>query len=487
MKERFRTAFGNAQYGILHRPHAEITADRFIPVIRLQPCDGRIVELSEHQFSDSSGGISPTRETALALLCDFLPKVSDYASTRNYDIPGQRSVSGLSPFIRYRLIRESEVVEAVLEKHSYAKASKFIEEVAWRTYWKGYLEMRPDIWASYMNDAEDLVDCLNDLDLERLQQARYGKTGIDCFDFWVAQLKSTGWLHNHARMWFASIWIFTLRLPWQLGASFFMEHLLDGDPASNTLSWRWVGGLHTKGKHYLARAGNINRYTDGAFNPEGQLDESAQPLAAEADDPASPLGPVSICSPRNLPSLSDSPAGLLVCPEELSPEAGPLQHSPFASLCAFNARDAMDATQASPMVQTFVNGAVADAAERMAGHWGATILQFEGRVPRMNAVASPDHVGVCKNMRVYTGCLDDWVSGVASWATNENLKSVWMIQPPVGPWRDLMPRLRAVLRMRNVRLLEFRNEWDSHHWPEANAGFFKFRKGLKERILSACP
>jgi deoxyribodipyrimidine photo-lyase len=66
----------------------------------------------------------------------------------------------------------------------------------------------------------------------------------------VQELVETGYLHNHARMWFASIWIFTLRLPWELGADFFLRHLLDGDAASNTLSWRWVAGLHTKGKHY---------------------------------------------------------------------------------------------------------------------------------------------------------------------------------------------------------------------------------------------
>ena len=70
-------------------------------------------------------------------------------------------------------------------------------------------------------------------------------------------------MHNHARLWFASIWIFTLKLPWELGAAFFLEHLHDGDPASNTLSWRWVAGLHTKGKNYVASADNIEKFTDG--------------------------------------------------------------------------------------------------------------------------------------------------------------------------------------------------------------------------------
>jgi hypothetical protein len=66
-------------------------------------------------------------------------------------------------------------------------------------------------------------------------------------------------------MWFASIWIFTLKLPWQLGAEFFMKYLFDGDPASNTLGWRWVAGIQTIGKHYLASSSNINKYTNNKY------------------------------------------------------------------------------------------------------------------------------------------------------------------------------------------------------------------------------
>ncbi len=98
-----------------------------------------------------------------------------------------------------------------------------------------------------------------------------------------ANSPSAGYLHNHARMWFASIWIFTLRLPWVLGADFFMRHLCDGDPASNTLSWRWVAGLHTRGKTYLARASNIATYTGGRFTPQDHdLAAFAPPLTEAA-------------------------------------------------------------------------------------------------------------------------------------------------------------------------------------------------------------
>ena len=94
---------------------------------------------------------------------------------------------------------------------------------------------------------------------------------------WVEELVNENYLHNHTRMWFASIWIFTLNLPWQLGANFFMRHLLDGDSASNTLSWRWVAGLQTIGKHYLATASNISKFTNNVHKPQN-LNEDALPL-----------------------------------------------------------------------------------------------------------------------------------------------------------------------------------------------------------------
>ena len=87
------------------------------------------------------------------------------------------------------------------------------------------------------------------------------ETEIECFNDWVKELKNFNYLHNHTRMLFASIWIFTLKLPWQKGAEFFMKNLFDGDAASNTLSWRWVAGIQTKGKNYLAKSWNISKFT----------------------------------------------------------------------------------------------------------------------------------------------------------------------------------------------------------------------------------
>ena len=107
----------------------------------------------------------------------------------------------------------------------------------------------PKIWREFLGDLDSLGYQRNS---EKYEKAVLGLTGIECYDNWVNELKDKNYLHNHTRMWFASIWIYTLHLPWQLGAELFLEHLHDADPASNTLSWRWVAGIHTQNKQYIA-------------------------------------------------------------------------------------------------------------------------------------------------------------------------------------------------------------------------------------------
>ncbi|TVS10020.1 MAG: DNA photolyase FAD-binding protein, partial [Wenzhouxiangella sp.] len=228
---------------------------------------------------------APTRAAALARLADFVPRAGrTYAAERNADSgPGRKhNVSMLSPYLRHRIISEREVIAAVLAEHGPNQAEKFIQEVFWRTYWKGWLQMRPAVWRDFLAERDtDRERVAANSGLARaLADAASGRTGIDCFDDWARELVTTGYLHNHARMWFASIWIFTLKLPWTLGADFFLRHLLDADPASNTLGWRWVAGIQTRGKTYLARADNIEKYTDGRYRPTG-LAEHADPVRDE--------------------------------------------------------------------------------------------------------------------------------------------------------------------------------------------------------------
>ena len=222
-----------------------------------------------------------SRAKALDKLNYFVENnLSEYSKLRNFDYgPDNRSnISCLSPYIAHGIVSEKEVIKKSLNKFSFAKNEKFIQEVLWRTYWKGWLELRPSVWTDFLIELKQLKEDFQNN--QTYKNAVEGKTSIECFNYWVNELKENNYLHNHTRMWFASIWIFTLDLPWQLGAEFFMQHLYDGDAASNTLGWRWVAGVQTQGKHYLASEWNIKKFTNNRFN-NIKLNENAPPKISE--------------------------------------------------------------------------------------------------------------------------------------------------------------------------------------------------------------
>ena len=223
----------------------------------------------------------PSRAKALDRLESFVENnLTEYSKLRNFDFgPDKRSnVSCLSPYITHGIVNEQEIIKKSLGKFSFSKNEKFIQEVLWRTYWKGWLELRPNVWSDYLTELIKIKENLKNN--QNYKNAIEGKTKIDCFNQWVIELKENNYLHNHTRMWFASIWIFTLELPWQLGAEFFMQHLYDGDAASNTLGWRWVAGVQTQGKHYLASEWNIKKFTTNRYN-NIKLNEKAPPKVSE--------------------------------------------------------------------------------------------------------------------------------------------------------------------------------------------------------------
>lgn len=330
--------------------------------------------------SDEQVAFTPTRAAGLQRLERFVARTgSHYASARNYDLGWDRrsNVSALSPWIRHRLVTEEDVLTRVLASQGLRQADKYVQEVFWRTYFKGWLEQRPSVWAAYQSD---LVKSFQALDHDpnlslTYHEAVSGATGIECFDHWIKELIRTGYLHNHARMWAASIWIFTLRLPWELGADFFLRHLLDGDPASNTLSWRWVAGLHTKGKTYLARPENIEKYTEGRFRPKG-LAKTADPLIENVDHPRRPIGPCN--APPTGPYL------LLLTEEDLS-GADLMPHDPsdVLGLLATQSRSPRPIGKAA---QAFASGALSgvltntDQPPQSPEDWSIPILAAARRV-----------------------------------------------------------------------------------------------------------
>jgi deoxyribodipyrimidine photo-lyase len=368
-----------------------------------------------------------TRAAGLERLHQFAPRMGRrYADGRNTDNgPGaEQDVSMLSPWLRRRLLTETEVVAAARAAHG-DLAEKFVQEVVWRSYFKGWLEQHPGVWQAYLDAVTAGETRLaTEAGLRRVyHDTCEGRTGIDGFDHWARELVGTGWLHNHARMWFASIWIFTLRLPWALGAAFFLRHLLDGDPASNTLSWRWVAGLHTRGKHYLARADNIARYTNGRFDPRGQLDEAAEPLV-EAVEPMK----------VRLAAADPRPSGdvaLLLHDDDLHPESLGLDLDRARSVAVVTT-----ARGAGPVV-AFAEGAIADTEQRIG-------RSFQRLVP----------------------------AGVAAWAADQSV-------PVVTPWAPVGPAASLLAGLDVVRI---RRDWDSAIWPHATRGFFQVRQRLPELL-----
>ncbi len=383
-----------------------------------------------------------SRAAGLARLAAFVPRAGHhYANGRNAD-PGpgnRRDVSILSPWLRHRLITEREVVEAVLARHSLNAAEKFVQEVLWRTYWKGWLEQRPVVWQRYIAERDSVRSGFRGA--ADLARAEAGATGIDGFDDWAQELVATGYLHNHARMWFASIWIFTLRLPWALGADFFQRHLIDGDPASNTLSWRWVAGLQTAGKTYLARADNIERYTGGRFRPSGLAGE-AMPLREEPVPAARPLP--NLAAPGLAPYDPRRPALLLVTAEDFHPE------SVVATGAVKSALVIGDSPGAGALAQAFVSGAATDAADRVAGHFACPVT----------VAASFD--------------AETLLAAAAAAGTDRIVTAA----PPVGPIADRLAELVPELARAGVGVGMVRRQWDERFWPHARKGFF----ALKEKI-----
>lgn len=201
----------------------------------------------QSDFWTNSSAFPSTREAALDRLVDFEKTASRYGRDRNHVVPGHQNVSRLSPAIRHRLLTETEVAKHILHRYAFSTVEKFLQEVYWRRYWKSWLALRPQVWTDYLRDLDALEVC------EAAQKVMAGEGEVEIMNDFAHELVETGYLHNHARMWFAGYWIHAMGLPWQLGADFFYRHLLDADPASNTLSWRWVAGLQTRGKTYLAR------------------------------------------------------------------------------------------------------------------------------------------------------------------------------------------------------------------------------------------
>lgn len=381
----------------------------------------------------------PTRAAGLERLAGFVPQAgAHYERGRNTDPgPGEATaVSQLSPWLRYRMVSEAEVAAAVLDQHSLAAAEKYVQEVLWRTYWKGWLEMRPGVWSRFLAERDRQRDAWTYP--KGLAEAEEGRTGIEGFDDWARELVETGYLHNHARMWFASIWIFTLKLPWALGADFFLRHLIDADAASNTLSWRWVAGLQTAGKTYLATTENIARYTNGRFAPMG--------LAVHAEPLTEPPLPAAAALPEIAPIPPREPVLLLVTSEDMNPDGALWRDADIRSVLVASAPDLLWGDKA----RGFVGAAAQDAMVRSGDLKSVPVSVAD----RLDAVTLIDAAGAAGVRRIVTP------------------------YAPVGPVADALARIAPSLQDEGLSLTTVQRPWDATFWPHARKGFFPFKQHM---------
>ena len=214
-------------------------------------------------LSPSDVALSPTkggRAAALAALARIKPQ--SYARSRNY-LDGD--ITRLSAYIRHGVLTLAEVRdEALLQvKNCSTEANKLVNEFAWRDYWQRlYVQLGEGIW----DDREPYKTGYQATDYATnlADDISQGTTTLACMDGFAHELTETGYLHNHARMWFAAYVVHWRRTRWQAGAEWFLQHLIDGDPASNNLSWQWVASTFAS-KPYIFNRENLERYTASKY------------------------------------------------------------------------------------------------------------------------------------------------------------------------------------------------------------------------------
>jgi len=407
-------------------------------------------------FPSPTPVFAATRAAALDQLDAFIPSAGRYASNRNHVLPGHTNVSRLSPAIRHRLILESECATAPLKRYAASTVEKFTQEVYWRRYWKNWLSLRPQVWTDYL---DQLAAIQNDPHAEatRVRAARCeaGEGPIAIMNHFTRELLETGYLHNHARMWFAGWWIHIERLPWQLGADFFLRHLLDGDPASNTLSWRWVAGLQTPGKTYLPRRSNLEKY----LSPE--ILEMHQKGMEFLDQPQAIILPTEVRPVITRPSLPPTPPlrdgrlGIWIHEEDLLIEQSPLASLKPSAILATGDTATWNRFRYPERKINWLRSALDDTARR-----AGSAFEIEAQFHSDSSVSN----------------------ALLRWASEHQLQQIAAMRPEIGPLHDQCIELQIALTKKGVELILFDRPQDLALRPLATAGFFGFWEKMQKRV-----
>ena len=375
------------------------------------------------------------------ILNEFIAqKLTDYKKERNFDYGSfqKNFVSGLSPAISRRIITEEMIVNMISESFLYNNVEKFIDEICWRTYWKGWLEHRPNVWDDYLSDLKVLE--LKNKKVSIYKKVINGKTNLDCFNHWVHDLKTYGYLHNHTRMWFASLWVFYFEIPWQLGAEFFYKNLIDADPASNTLSWRWVAGLQTRGKTYVTSKENIDKFTNNRFDFPPDFHVEKKYIEDEKIYDPLPIQRMELLD-------ENMSTGYLIYEEDLS---------------LFNIKKNVPIIIQSKSYNPYRQ-------EKLP-------LKISNECLK-NAILKCK-TSYSKNITTFTW---DKPEIIKNWTLKNNISQIELSSPAVGKYKYMIPQ---VMKRLNLEYSYVYHDWDLLLWKYSDRGFFKLKKNIKKVISS---
>jgi len=216
----------------------------------------------------------PTLQAAQARLNAVNPAA--YARTRNA-LDG--AVTRLSPYLTHGVLNLRDVFDAVNARHPLDAKHRLVFELGWRAYWHHVWEhLGTGIHQSIHDGLLPEHAYQSDMPADVLE----ARTGIPAIDLAVRELYETGYVHNHARMWLASYLVHLRKVHRHAGAQWMLGHLLDGDLASNHLSWQWVAGTGSS-KPYLFNADNVAKYAPAHWHSPGTaIDTSYETLDAVA-------------------------------------------------------------------------------------------------------------------------------------------------------------------------------------------------------------
>lgn len=285
LHQRGRKSAANAEARVLH--DLEVELDGFVPL---------------------DAGFPPSRDEALRRIAGL--DTRSYRRLRDY-VRGP--VARVSPYITHGFVSVPEVFGAVVARGGSGPTDRFVQELAWREFFRHVWRHLGDGILSDIRDPLPGVDYGNSLPSDILTAT----TGVPVIDASVRELYDTGYLHNHQRMWLASYIVHLRKVHWRVGADWMYSHLLDGDLPSNHLSWQWIASTFSR-RPYLFNAENVQRFAthlssrgtaiDCSYDELGEIAASNQQIAAERGPRDAAVMP---------PQLHPLPAG--TCPSDVLP------------------------------------------------------------------------------------------------------------------------------------------------------------------------